>query len=368
MGRSLVSGFWKRFRAFQEEPDQESAWLEKLSERDLALLRQLPKDEQAWLVKNEFRPESFILYQFSGKGPGEREKYVSDGRAWRRLQQTNDFSPGAFVWNKLVFHRVLEKAAPPVLFPKLKGVIRRGQLIAADPPYSATSLGAIFQETEALVVKPIENRRGTHVQFLTKDEFLAKTDGVPIREITEIIPASKRHELIVVDRVDQADYAAQISPVSSNTIRIVCMRRPFGREVFIPFAVHRFGTRETAPLDNFSQGGLSCAIDMATGRLGPGVMHPSRTDLSLCWYPSHPDTGQRLEGLTIPHWQELLKNVTELMDIFPDLEFVGWDMLPTEDGWCVIEGNAFMDVDLLQVHEAILADCRVKEFVAYHCP
>ena len=69
----------------------------------------------------------------------------------------------------------------------------------------------------------------------------------------------------------------------------------------------------------------------------------------------------------IPNWPRLLDDVAELMSIFPDLEFVGWDMLPVEDGWCVIEGNPLMDVDLLQVHGGLLADDRVREFVEYHC-
>jgi len=96
-------------------------------------------------------------------------------------------------------------------------------------------------------------------------------------------------------------------------------------------------------------------------------MHPSRTNFSLCWHKSHPDTGERIEGLALPNWQRLLDNTTQLMDIFPDLEFVGWDVLPIEDGWCVIEGNAYMDIDLLQAHGGMLADHRVKEFLEYHC-
>jgi hypothetical protein len=60
--------------------------------------------------------------------------------------------------------------------------------------------------------------------------------------------------------------------------------------------------------------------------------------------------------------------VMELMGIFPDLEFAAWDMLPVDDGWCVIEGNDTMGVDVLQVHGGLLADDRIRQFMAYHCP
>ena len=151
------------------------------------------------------------------------------------------------------------------------------------------------------------------------------------------------------------------------------MRRPLSREVFIPFAVHRFGTRDTAPLDNFSKGGLSCAIDVILGDSAQVLCTRTRTNLTLSWHRSHPETGQTIEGVVIPHWQKLLEAVTQLMDIFPDLEFVGWDMLPIKDGWCVIEGNAYMDIDLLQAHGGMLADDRVKEIfrvplpLEHHC-
>ena len=55
-----------------------------------------------------------------------------------------------------------------------------------------------------------------------------------------------------------------------------------------------------------------------------------------------------------------------LMEVFPDLEYAAWDLLPTDDGWCVIEGNDTMDVDLLQVHGGLMARASVRQFVEHH--
>ena len=319
--------------------------------------------ERLWLSRNKFQAASYALYQFAGKDARARASYLSDGQA-DLLHRVNAKAPAEFLRNKLVFHRVLEKTAVRVKYPTLRGVIRRQRLTAAKPPYRVTSLEAILKDTEAVVVKPIGGYRGHGVHFVTN-----KDEGID-HDIGKLIPSATtpgHDEMIIVDRIEQADYSAEISPVSSNTVRVVCMRRPLTREVFIPVAVHRFGTRRTAPLDNFSKGGLSCAIDLETGRLGPGVMHPSKTKGHLQFAKCHPDTGVRIDGTLIPNWPRLLDDVTELMSIFPDLEFVGWDMLPVENGWCVIEGNPLMDIDLLQVHGGLLADDRVREFVEYHC-
>ena len=319
--------------------------------------------ERLWLSRNKFRPASYALYQFAEKDAPARADYLSDGKA-ELLQRVNTKAPAEFLRNKLVFHRVLEKTAARVRYPTLRGIIRRQRLTAAAPPYRVTSLDVILKDTEAVVVKPSGGFRGLGIQF-----FTSKDAGVD-QDIGQLIPAARNpghDEMIIVDRIKQSDYSAEISPVSSNTVRVVCMRRPLTRELFIPIAVHRFGTCRTAPLDNFSKGGLSCAIDLETGRLGPGVMHPSKTKWSLRFAKCHPDTGVRIEGTVIPNWSQLLDDVSELMSIFPDLEFVGWDMLPVEDGWCVIEGNPLMDIDLLQVHGGLLADDRIREFVEYHC-
>jgi hypothetical protein len=146
------------------------------------------------------------------------------------------------------------------------------------------------------------------------------------------------------------------------------MRDPLTREVFVPAAVHRFGARGTEPVDNWSRGGLSCEINIDTGMLGKGLRHPSRTGGRMVPYRAHPDTGTIIEGQVVPHWADLIAGVNELMGLFPEFDYVAWDMLATPGGWVVIEGNDAMGVDVLQVHRGLLADPRVRHFVAHHCP
>jgi hypothetical protein len=41
---------------------------------------------------------------------------------------------------------------------------------------------------------------------------------------------------------------------------------------------------------------------------------------------------------------------------------VGWDVMVTDDGFQVIEGNKFSDVQVLQVHRPLPDDRRVRDF------
>jgi hypothetical protein len=46
----------------------------------------------------------------------------------------------------------------------------------------------------------------------------------------------------------------------------------------------------------------------------------------------------------------------------PYIPYIGWDVVITETGFRVIEGNANSDVDLLQVHKPLLVDPKIREF------
>lgn len=315
----------------------------------------IPMHERWWLGRNGFKPISYVLYEFAGKSSLARADYLSD-RGLNILCLVNG-RRGDFLRNKLVFHRLLERIPNGIRVPKLLALIRAGRPISAAPPYSETSLGAILEKFDSVFVKPIDGARGHGVRLVVRGQ----ANSSPVDDVGQ-------KEMLIVECVEQASYSASTSPCSFNTVRVVSMRRPHSREVFIPVAVHRFGTRKTAPVDSFAQGGLSCAIDIETGRLGPGKRHPSQTNWKMKSFPNHPDTDTKLEGKIIPRWQKLLENVAELMGIFPELEFAAWDMLPTDDGWCVIEGNDTMGIDLLQVHGGLLADERVHQFIAHHCP
>src|SRR5690606_30094742 len=68
---------------------------------------------------------------------------------------------------------------------------------------------------------------------------------------------------IAVPLLTNADYAKRIFPDTLNTIRILSAVID-GKIVNIR-AIHRFGNHNTGSVDNFSSGGMSCNIDIASG-------------------------------------------------------------------------------------------------------
>lgn len=62
-----------------------------------------------------------------------------------------------------------------------------------------------------------------------------------------------------------------------------------------------------------------------------------------------PDSGEPLQGFMVPCWQELLEVALDGSTAFRELGTIGWDIALTEDGPCLIEGNARYGSDIHQV-------------------
>ena len=110
--------------------------------------------------------------------------------------------------------------------------------------------------------------------------------------------------------------------------------------------MQRIGIKESIPVDNGSRGALSCNIDLETGTLGIAKSIKKNTEFKI-----HPDSKKQIEGIVIPNWIEIKKQMINLMNNFPYLKFVAWDILITNNGICVIEANSSSGVNILQINE-----------------
>lgn len=114
--------------------------------------------------------------------------------------------------------------------------------------------------------------------------------------------------------------------------------------------------------DNFwRRGNMLAAIDDATGTVecvASGLGHDSRT------HESHPDTGVRLLGLTLPDWQEACAMCLQAATALVGLRLIGWDLALTDRGPVIVEANTLPAFNLHQVATGRgLLDDRFAAFV-----
>lgn len=306
-----------------------------------------------------FKSSSYYIYDLKN---AETKDYVSDVIV-AQLSNVNDEEIKLFLNDKLKFESIASKY---VNVPKNFFVIRNGiiQSIDEGSPYCIDTLIEYCTGIE-LVLKPIDGNRGKGVMFLlNKDnKLLLNNQIIDQNKLKTII--EKLDNYIILERIKQANYSEKIFSETSNTIRLLVMRNPYeNNKPFIAAAVHRFGRKETIPVDNWSRGGLSANIDISDGKLGCGVMHPRHTNGELKFYKTHPDSGSQIEGVTIPYWEDI-KDIAIDLTIRLNIRYVGWDILVTNNGFYFIEGNCNSDLDLIQVHNPLLKDERVVKFLKY---
>lgn len=186
--------------------------------------------------------------------------------------------------------------------------------------------------------------------------------GVSIRTVREMTPRqlvdymeSERFDL-VEEFVEQHAVLNALSPSAVNTVRIFTqISEDRGYEVL----GCRLRISVDSPVDNLAAGNMAAPIDADTGVVnGPGVF----SDITRPAAKTHPITGRSIVGLQIPFWAETLELVRKASLLHPKNRSVGWDIVITEDGPGLIEGNHDWCklVWQLPVHRGLkhLLDCR----------
>lgn len=297
-----------------------------------------------------FKQEYYVQYGLhNGEDPANYLNEVS-----RRHAKLTNHQP-ALLDDKLRFYRYLTDLGFGEFVPTVYGQIEKGVFVG-DRYDSITEL----VEDQGSVIIKSRDGGGGHDVYVCRSE-----DGT----LTLRARSGKAHSLnskrtefrnhIVTEYCHQAPYIDRIYPAAANTIRALTLRTDDG--IVLPAAVHRIGTHRSGVLDNFSQNGLSASIDPESGELSAAAERiPAR---GLRWHETHPDTGHRIAGATVPGWQQIRDELRRVAAEATPLNYVGWDLIVTEPGeFTIIEGNSHPNPRLIQIHDPLLAEESVRRF------
>ena len=272
----------------------------------------------------------------------DHDLFLTDLEAEARLPRLNTAEAQALLGDKRRFHSWVRTGAFPAACPELLGFVEDGQ--AKAPDGGALELASV--NGRAMIAKPIDGSGGRDVS-----------------QISSIDQVGKRGSFILKSLVVQHPYASSIYPHAVNTIRIIVGHDDATQKTVLLGAAHKFGTRRSAPTDNFKAGGIVSFIDLETGQLSDAICDeggPRRKTLQR-----HPETGRVIAGVTVPRWNEIKALALQCTRTVAGLAYVGWDIALLEDGPVVIEGNAALaNPNLVQFHEPILMRKVARDFFA----
>lgn len=315
-----------------------------------------------WLYRNEFASSRGVMYDLT-------EDRIDDYLTDLEHQRTGKINRGVkeIVENKLIYHLLFSEKYPSCIPDLLATVSTDNDISYVKREHNSMADVLEGLDGQKAVVKPKIASGGSDVHILQRDGNDILFDGESTSELELRERLSKLPESIVVEYVQQADYAEEIYPAGANTIRVLTMVDPQNDEPFIAAAVHRFGTRESGHVDNWSSGGLSAAVNTETGELGKTAASPKGGEFSRGTH--HPDTGEEIAGTVVPNWETVREMILEIAGQWRELlPYAGWDVVVTDASGSVkiIEANSTPDVDLMQTHDPLLADERARRFYHHH--
>jgi hypothetical protein len=320
----------------------------------------LPATRQLQVWRHGFYANHSLLYDFDRFG---FDAYVSDVQRATRLGSLNESPQRELLDDKLATFLYLREVRTPT--PLLFGFAHEGHPVLFDGAADGGGLRGLLEQQGRLIVKPRGGSGGVGVSLLEHRGEQVLMNGRAVEDVA----ATLGGRIVISEVVEQHRYAREVFAGATNTLRVLTLRDPRDGEPFVAFAIQRFGTERSKPVDNTSHGGVTAQVDLATGTLGrlasisgynfaePG---PAR------WSDAHPDTGTVVTGTRVPHWDEIAEGVRALMGSMLGCHCIGWDVVVTPDGFSVIEGNNRPDVHQLQVHRPLLVDDRVRRFFAHH--
>lgn len=78
-------------------------------------------------------------------------------------------------------------------------------------------------------------------------------------------------------------------------------------------------------------------------------------------YYKHPDTGEEVCG-PVPHWSEICDKLLEMHRYLADLDYLGWDVVVTDDGFKILEVNSLTAITPVQFFHPIMRDSVLNQF------
>lgn len=223
----------------------------------------------------------------------------------------------------------------------------------------------VKNQSSGLIIKPYTGGGGSRISKVWYKNEKLHFEGAcrsydDFQKVVLNVPA----DFLMTEFIDQTGFSKTIYPHTLNTVRILTMTDPDTGRPFVARAVQRFGTKRSRVVDNFTAGGISVHVDTETGKRGKGACFIPEEGLQ--WYTHHPDTKVRFSGERIDHWGEIIDYVLYLSSYYFYLPYIGWDVVPMEDGFFILEGNTNSDVNLLQIHGGLLKNPKIKIFYQYH--
>lgn len=212
----------------------------------------------------------------------------------------------------------------------------RDKKILAMKPNSGTSGGFGFIKLE-----------------LRGDDLFENNQLIPMERFVEIRDSMRNY--IITEYAHQHHELAQIWPNSECTLRVIMVKNP-KTDLYAPaewscaVSYARFGSSISGGASNLSSGGIGVGFDFETGKYNDFCIRYKRFCPDGKWlFDEHPDTHAKWASLCLPNWEKVKAKINQICQHISSLDYLGLDIIITEDGMKLCEINSHPAMDYEQI-------------------
>lgn len=156
---------------------------------------------------------------------------------------------------------------------------------------------------------------------------------------------AKMRDYLIIEYLFPHEQLAEYCPNTCNCLRYLVGRIDGSLHMIKSYI--RIGAVQSGFVENYNAGGVLCYVDENGYFNGGNIMNMEKgTNIPIF---EHPDTKKRLEG-RIPQWDEVLQMVQGLGDFFPQLDYMGIDVVITSEHHVkILEINSLTSLDGLEL-------------------
>lgn len=263
--------------------------------------------------------QDYIQYEFIYKTGIERRKYIVFGRLLEIMKICNSPEGRQIFDQKNIFNKYFSK------------YLCRKYLDTKEATFE--EFKEFISDKNTFFAKQPDGMFGTGVnRIVTKD----------IIDVNNLYDEYKKKGILCEETLTQCKEMGEFNDTSINTLRIVTLRDIHG-DVHIMGGLLRVG-RKGKIADNFHHMGIAAYLDPI------GIVCTTGVDKNNHRYIVHPDSQKVIVGFRIPIWDTVCATVKEAAQVVPDVRYIGWDVVITEDyNVALVEGNPGADPDAEQI-------------------
>ena len=273
---------------------------------------------KAWRKHLVSYSEYMYQYRFWELDERQRDEFIS--RAQMRMLYNRIISDS-------VDHLFRNKAA---FLRRFSPFIHRRWLAAGESDFE--QFKELVTSTDC-IAKPMNGSYGNGIFRINR--------YLPEEEIAGLYARCREKNLLIEEIIHNTAEIRAFHPQSLNTIRVHMINATSRLTVLGSFI--RFGWGDSI-IDNAHAGGIFAQINPANGIIeSDGITCMGKV------FAYHPDTGLKIKGFAIPHWDKIIDTCKEAARMCPEAAVIGWDVVENSEHIIeIIEGNGTPDIDVIQ--------------------